>query len=111
MSILLICLNEECTPIRCNSGTCNITDGSCSCNSDYYGEFCNNCMFVNLLCLSKYFTYKCIYNIDCNDVETCNSHGYCSDSGLCVCEYGFAPLSNCITCRNSSYVGPNCLRM
>jgi len=66
---------DICSDIQCNNGACSVNIngiGSCNCNDDYYGDYCNQTI--------------CQYD------NPCSINGYCYESegnALCNCSSGY----------------------
>lgn len=66
-----------------NGGTCNITDGTCSCTSSFFGDRCEK-----QHCLAQ--PLKSEMSKKCFDHGTCNHQ-----TGQCVCKTGYRSADGC----------------
>lgn len=44
----------------------------------------------------------------CSSEVTCSGHGTCNDQGICECDVGYEPSSNCSACAENYYNHPIC---
>ncbi len=95
-----VCVIDLCSPDPCSGhGTCQPSDGTCTCSAGYAGAACNSCR-------SDYTGYPtCVLSL-C-DAFSCNGHGTCTPAtGACACAPGFMG-TDCETCTGAG-VYPAC---
>ncbi len=70
-------------PYSCNDhGTCNQSDGFCTCDNPYMNDDCSDCRY-------GYIDFPDCRDDPC-DPDPCNANGSCSQSdGSCTCDTGF----------------------
>lgn len=96
------CVDDLCEPDPCNgNGTCDPTDGSCSCLPKYSGVACDECGAGRV-------GYPNCTESMCDGLS-CNGNGTCDPvDGSCECLDGFAG-ADCDQCAPGKGTYPNCM--
>lgn len=96
------CVDNLCDPDPCNgNGTCDSSDGSCTCLAKYGGVNCDECAPGRV-------DYPNCTEDQCT-VFSCNQHGVCdSVSGSCDCFGGYTG-TECDACEPGKGTYPNCM--